>query len=73
MPKQAVRCGPSMCQPRPLGQSMLIAMQPLYNELRHAVGMRFTLSPPLRILNVHYTKAIKGSIILEQKQMCFIH
>ena len=46
---------------------MLIAMQPSYNELCHAVGMRFTLGSPLHILNVHYTKSIKGSIILEQK------
>ena len=52
---------------------MLIAMQPLYNELCHAVGMCFTLGSPLCILNVHYTKSIKGSIILEQKQMYFIH
>ena len=46
---------------------MLIAMQPLYNELRHAVGMCFTLGSPLHILNVHYTQSIKCSIILEQK------
>ena len=52
---------------------MLIAMQPLYNELRHAIGMCFTLGSPLRILNVQYTKSIKGSIILEQKWMYFIH
>ena len=42
---------------------MLIAMQPSYNELRHAIGMRFTLSSPLHILNVHYTKSIKCSIV----------
>ena len=52
---------------------MLIAMQPLYNELRHAVGMHFTLGSPLRILNVHYTKSIKCSIVLEQKRMYFVH
>ena len=54
---------------RPQGRSMLIAMQPSYNELRHAVGMCFTLGSPLCILNVHYTKSIKGSIILEQKDV----
>ena len=52
---------------------MLSAMQPSYNELRYAVGMRFTLGSPLRILNVHCTKTIKCSIILEQKQMYFVH
>ena len=52
---------------------MLIAMQPSYDELHHAVGMCFTLDSPLRILNVHCTKSIKCSIILEQKQMYFIH
>ena len=53
---------------------MLFAMQPSYNELCHAVRpVRFTLGSPLHILNVHYTKSIKGSIILEQKRMYFIH
>ena len=52
---------------------MLIATQPSYNELCHAVGMHFTLGSPLCILNVHYTKLIKCSIILEQKGMYFVH
>ena len=51
---------------------MLIAMQPSYDELRHAVGICFTLGSPLHIMKVHYTKPIKCSIVLEQKQMYFI-
>ena len=73
VPKQAVWREPSMWQPRPQGWSMLIAMQPLYNELCHAIGMCFTLGSPLRILNVHCTQLIKCSIILEQKWMYFVH
>ena len=64
---------PSMWQPRSQGWSMLFATQPLYDELRHAISMHFTLGSPLHILNMHYTKSIKGSIILEQKWMYFVH
>ena len=42
-------------------------MQPLYDELHHAIGMHSLFGSPLHILNMHYTKSIKGSIILEQK------
>ena len=52
---------------------MLLATQPSYDELRNAVGIRFTLGSPLRILNVHCTRSIRCSIILEQKQMYFVH
>ena len=47
---------------------MLFAMQPSYNELRHAIAVcAHSQSPPLHILNVHHTWSIKGSIVLEQK------
>ena len=65
--------GPAYDSLDPQGWSMLIAMQPLYNELRHAIGMCFTLGSPLCILNMHNTNSIKGSIVLEQKWMYFIH
>ena len=62
-----------MWQPRPQGQSGLIAMQLSYDELHYTIGMHFTLGSPLRILNVHYTKSIMGSIVLEQKWMYFVY
>ena len=52
---------------------MLLATQPSYNELRLAIGICFTLGSPLHILNVLCTQLIRCSIVLEQKQMYFIH
>ena len=46
IPKQVVQCRPSMWQPRPQGQSMLFAMQPLYNKLCHSVSVQSLLVPP---------------------------
>ena len=51
---------------------MLLATQPSYDELRHAVGVCFTLGSPLRIFNVLCTQSIRCSIVLEQKQMYFV-
>ena len=54
VPKQVVQCRPSMWQPRPQGRSVLIAMQPSYNELHHAMvhALHSQFPPP------HFERAL---------------